>query len=78
MPNTNALNDPMASLPPGYTIISPDANAAAQPIMPKGKAMVPAKPHEAAVVRNGNWHHHGDEVSRPGGIGALLDLASFD
>jgi hypothetical protein len=53
-------------------------NLLLRPIMPRGKAMVPMKPHEAAVVGRGNWHHSGDEISRPGGLGALIDLASFD
>jgi hypothetical protein len=55
-------------------------NLLLRPIMPRGKAMVPMKPHEAAVVRSGNWVHYRDEdeVSRPGGLGALIDLASFD
>jgi hypothetical protein len=53
-------------------------NLLLRPIMPRGKAMVPMKPHEAAVVRSGNWvHHDKDEVSRPGGLGALIDIASF-
>jgi hypothetical protein len=47
-------------------------------LMPKGKALTPMKPHEAAVVKDGNWHHDGPEISRPGGLGGLLDLASFD
>ena len=47
-------------------------------LMPKGKALTPMKPHEAAVVKRGHWHHDGPEVSRPGGLGGLLDIASFD
>jgi hypothetical protein len=50
----------------------------ARPIRAKGKALTPMKPHEAAVVKSGHWRHDGPEVSRPGGIGALLDIASFD
>jgi hypothetical protein len=53
-------------------------NLLLRPIMPRGKAMVPMKPHEAAVVRSGTWVHNGEEISRPGGLGALIDLASFD
>jgi hypothetical protein len=53
-------------------------NLLLRPIMPRGKAMVPMKPHEAAAVRSGNWSHRAEEVSRPGGLGALLDVMPFN